>query len=51
MNPPLTTVVQNYDAIANTSFGLLRDAIGMNKTEALKHPTLIETSLQMRMSA
>lgn len=51
MNPPLTTVAQNYDAIATRSFDLLAELIRSQSSSGLPATTLIETTLQMRSSA
>lgn len=51
MNPPLTTVAQNYEAIAASSFDLLLEAIEAGNVATPATTTLIETKLMMRMSA
>lgn len=51
MNPPLTTVAQNYEEIASSSFDMLIDAIDTGSVATPVATTLIETKLMMRMSA
>ncbi|KQY19136.1 LacI family DNA-binding transcriptional regulator [Rhizobium sp. Root482] len=51
MNPPLTTVAQNYDAIAAHSFSILLRAIKSEDMDALPRVTLVEAAIQMRSSA
>lgn len=51
MNPPLTTVAQNYDAIATNSFSILLRAMSSEETLSLPPVTLVETTIEMRSSA
>lgn len=51
MNPALTTVAQNYNAIATNSFSMLLQAIRSEDTKSLPPVTLVEATIQMRSSA
>jgi len=51
MNPPLTTVAQNYDAIANNSFSMLLRAIKSEDMNSIPALTLVDATIQMRSSA
>ncbi|MBV9342740.1 MAG: substrate-binding domain-containing protein [Acidobacteria bacterium] len=48
--PPLTTVRMSQSEIADAAFGALLDSVECERTESLRNPEIVNTTLVLRRS-